>query len=99
MRGCFNSRIASLILKKKEMKSGCYPIPPEIGSGTLCVCDSNLCNSNNFEITPTSTATSLKVDTIPSKFSLSSTVRYFPSSKLYFGLLVMTVMFERIALL
>ena len=91
MRGCFNAVIASMILKgdTEELTEGCYPIPPEIGTGTLCVCDSSLCNS----------ATSLKIGAIPSTFSLSSIVRYFTSNKLYFGLLVLTVMFERLPLL
>ena len=88
MRGCFNSVIANLMINKNNdhLTEGCYPIPSELGSGTLCVCDSNLCNS----------ATSLKFGAIPSTFSLSSIVRYFTSNKLYFGLLVLTMMFERI---
>jgi len=91
MRGCFNSVIASLMVKNNNdrLKEGCYPIPDGLGAGTLCVCDTNLCNS----------AKSLKMGALPSTLSLSSIVRYFTSNKLYFGLLVLTVMYERIPLI
>jgi len=93
MRGCFNSVIASLIFPSDndKIEPGCYPIPRKLGIGTLCVCDSNLCNS----------APSLRLGStiMPSmNFPFSSILRYFIINKIYVGLLMVAVMFERIAL-
>ena len=93
MRGCFNSVIASLIFPSDndKIEPGCYPIPRKLGIGTLCVCDSNLCNS----------APSLRLGStiMPSmNFPFSSILRYFIINKIHVGLLMVAVMFERIAL-
>ena len=66
MRGCFNSVIASLILADDNLQEGCHEIPRKFGTGQICVCDSNLCNS----------ATSLRMGSIPSKFSIFGTVKH-----------------------
>merc|ERR1719232_359795 len=42
-RGCFNTDIAMMITGSKEV--GCHTIPDNIGTGKICLCDSELCNS------------------------------------------------------
>lgn len=45
-RGCFNSLIGSLITEEEESTSGCFKIPSKFGTGTICLCDTDLCNSS-----------------------------------------------------
>jgi len=91
MRGCFNSIIANLILdnpSQGKLEAGCYPIPRRLGVGTICICDSNLCNS----------ATSLKtgVPLTPYIFSISSIMSYVLANRLVFGLLlIVSVLLEQ----
>ena len=88
MRGCFNSVIASLILADDNLQEGCHEIPRKFGTGQICVCDSNLCNS----------ATSLRMDLIPSKFSIFGIVKYDSLHRLYFAGSIFVVFMQRIIL-
>jgi hypothetical protein len=42
-RGCFNRAIATLITENEAL--GCHQIPAKFGKGTICLCDTELCNS------------------------------------------------------
>lgn len=86
MRGCFNKVIASLILADDNLQEGCHEIPRKYGTGQICVCDSNLCNS----------ASSLKIGSIPSKFSLSVIVKYASIHRLYFPVFMFVVFMQKI---
>ena len=88
MRGCFNSVIASLILADDNLQEGCHEIPRKFGTGQICVCDSNLCNS----------ATSLRMGLIPSKFSIFGTVKHDFLNRLYFAGFIFIVFMQRIIL-
>jgi len=88
MRGCFNSVIASLILADDDLQEGCHEIPRKFGTGQICVCDSNLCNS----------ATSLTIGSIPSKLSLSTIVRYATINRLYFPVFMFFVILQKMIL-
>ena len=63
-----------VVLADDNLQEGCHEIPRKYGTGQICVCDSNLCNS----------ASSLNIGTIPSKFSLSVVVKYASIHSLYF---------------
>jgi hypothetical protein len=43
-RGCFNTVMAMMITGSEEV--GCNPIPETLGSGNICICDTELCNSS-----------------------------------------------------
>jgi len=88
MRGCFNSVIASLILADDNLQEGCHEIPRKFGTGQICVCDSNLCNS----------ATSLRIGSIPSRFSIFGIVTYDSLQRLYFSVVMFVVFMQRIIL-
>ena len=88
MRGCFNSVIASLILADDNLQEGCHEIPRKFGTGQICVCDSNLCNS----------ATSLKMGAIPSKFSIFGIVKHDSLQRLYFAGFIFIAFMQRIIL-
>ena len=91
MRGCFNSVIAGLVVEGSEDKveEGCHPIPRRFGSGTLCLCDSYLCNS----------ASSLGGGSTRFQFSMSSIVKSCITNKLYFALFIVAVLVDQIPLL
>lgn len=88
MRGCFNSVIASLILADDNLQEGCHEIPRKFGTGQICVCDSNLCNS----------ATSLRMGSIPSKFSIFGIVKHDSLQRLYFAGFIFIAFMQRIIL-
>lgn len=50
-RGCFNKVLLEIILQGdgkdvSDLEMGCHKFPEVYGQGTICVCDSSLCNSS-----------------------------------------------------
>lgn len=53
-RGCFNTEIATMITGSGA--NGCHSIPDTIGSGRICLCDTELCNSSHGLYSSSTTA-------------------------------------------
>ena len=57
-RGCFNKALLEIIIDTEEgssMEMGCHKFPEKYGQGTICVCDSSLCNGGPKGLSPTPT--------------------------------------------